>query len=47
MDIVSAIRSIEANGDLEEKRQACVDFIVQNNYTLHEQRLFDLVDSLL
>jgi len=47
MDIVSAIRSIEANGDLEEKRQACADFIVQDNYTLHEQRLFDLVDNLL
>lgn len=47
MDIVSAIRSIEANGDLEEKRQACADFIAQDNYTLHEQRLLDLVDSLL
>lgn len=46
VDIVSAIRAIEANSDLDEKRQACAEFIQQDNYPIHEKRLFELVDSL-
>lgn len=46
MDIVSTIRAI-TDDDLAVKRQACKDFIAQDNYTIHEKRLLDTVHSLL
>lgn len=44
-DIVAAVRAI-SDAELEEKRAACRRFIEADNYTLHEQRLLNLVDGL-
>lgn len=44
-EIVAAVRAI-SDAELAEKRAACRRFIEADNYTLHEQRLLNLVDGL-
>lgn len=44
-EIVSVVRSI-SDKDIAEKKEACANFIASDNYTIHENRLLELVDSL-
>lgn len=46
MDIASAIREIEAQGDLRAKQVSCENFIASDNYIIHEKRLLELISHL-